>query len=107
MVVILPFAVGLLLLLIQWSLVSWADATALAAAQQAAAAAVPLGATPAEGRAAGAAVAANGALSDTEVTVAREGGRVRATVSGRAVVVLWPREVSSTVVLTAERLTGS
>ena len=36
-VIVLPVALGLFLLLLQWSLVGWADATALAAAQQGAA----------------------------------------------------------------------
>ena len=34
--VLLPFALGIFLLLLQWSLVTWAEATALAAAQEAA-----------------------------------------------------------------------
>lgn len=106
-VVILPVTLGILLLLIQWSLVSWADATALAAAQEAAAVAAPVGASVAEGQAAGTAVAGNGSLTGAEVSVSRVGDRIHATVRGRAVQVLWPREVSSTVVLTAERLTGS
>lgn len=106
-VVLLPVAIGLLLLLIQWSLVSWAQATALAAAQEAAAAAAPLGASLHEAEALGATVTDNGSLTGARVTVERRGTQIRATATGQAVRVLWPRQVSSTVVITAERLTGS
>lgn len=104
---LLPVALGIFLLLLQWSLVAWADATALAAAQQGAASAAALGGDRLEGQAEAAAVAGNGALSGVTVRVERGSRQTRATVSGRAVSLIWPREVSQTVVVTTERLTNS
>ena len=103
--VLLPLAVGIFLLLLQWSLVSWAEATALAAAQESAAQAAALDGTVADGQAAGRDVAANGSLSEVAVAVDRGARQTTATVSGRAVAVLWPQRVTRTVVATTERVT--
>ena len=106
-VIVLPVALGLFLLLLQWSLVGWADATALAAAQQGAAVGAPVGASVADVEAAAGAVADNGSLTDVQVTVSQTSTEVVTVVSGRAVTVLWPRRVESTVMVPRERLTGS
>ncbi len=105
--VLLPVAIGVFLLLLQWSLVAWADATALAAAQQGAAVTSRLDGDRGAGISEAAAAADNGSLSGVSVSVHRGAGRTTATVSGRAISLLWPREVSRTVVVPNERLTGS
>ena len=104
---LLPVALGIFLLLLQWSLVSWADATALAAAQQGAAVTARLDATAGQGRAEARAVADNGSLSAVSVSVDQGRARTSVTVTGRAMSVLWGRSVSRTVVVPTERLTGS
>lgn len=102
---LLPLAIGLLVGLVQWALVAWAESTALAAAQQGAAVAAAEGSSEGAGEAAALEVAGNGSLSGATATV-RDGGRhTTATVTGRAVVVLWPFEVSKTMVATTERVT--
>ena len=53
------------------------------------------------------AVADNGSLTDVKVTVSQTSTEVVTVVSGRAVTVLWPRRVESTVMVPRERLTGS
>lgn len=105
-VVLLPFAFTILLLLIQWALVAWADATALAAAQEAAARAAALGGSPAEGRAAGLGVAGNGSLHHVRVEVLRGAQETSATVTGQAMALVWPREIEMTAVAATERVTG-
>lgn len=105
--VLLPVAIGVFLLLLQWSLVAWADATALAAAQQGAAVTSRLDGDRSAGISEAAAAADNGSLNEVTVSVHRGAGRTTATVSGRAISLLWPREVSRTVVVPNERLTGS
>ena len=93
-----PFALGLFLALLQWGLVAWAESSALAAAQQGASVA-------GEGHAAALGVADNGSLTSVTAHVERGARETRATVTGRAVVVLWPREVSKTIVVNTERVT--
>lgn len=105
--VLLPLTLGIFLLLLQWSLVAWADATALAAAQQGASSAARLGSDTADARAEAGVVAGNGSLRSVRVTVQRGTRQTTATVSGTVVTVLWTRQVSKTVVVTSERLTGS
>lgn len=105
-VVLLPLAFGLFLTLLQWSLNSWAEATALAAAQHAATTSAALGAGEDDGRAAGDDVADNGALRDVVVQVRRGPRETTATVTGRAVTAVWPSTISRTVVVKTERLTA-
>lgn len=102
---LLPFAVGIFLLLLQWSLVTWAEATALAAAQETARAAAVVDGSEAEGRDAGTRAAGNGSLTGVTVTVDRGARQTTATVTGKAVVVIWPREISRTAVAATERVT--
>ena len=102
---LLPFALGIFLLLLQWSLVTWAEATALAAAQETARAAAVIDGSEQEGRSAGSKAAGNGSLTGVTVAVDRGPERTTATVTGNAVVVLWPREVSRTAVAATERVT--
>ncbi|MHA6511884.1 hypothetical protein [Tessaracoccus sp. Z1128] len=106
-VVLLPVTIGVFLSLLQWSLQYWGEATALAAAQQGAAVAAAFGGSRADGEREAAGVAANGALTGVRVSVERGGRVTTATVSGRTVTVVWPREVARTVMVTTERVTGS
>ncbi|HMQ65964.1 MAG TPA: pilus assembly protein [Arachnia sp.] len=103
--VLLPFAIGIFLLLLQWSLVTWAEATALAAAQESARAAAAYDGSEAVGAASGAGVAGNGSLTGVKVIVDRGPRQTTATVTGTAVVVLWPRAVSQTASAATERVT--
>ena len=82
-------------------------ATALAAAQQGAAVASAFNGTRAGGEVAAAEVADNGALTGVRVEIARGARSTTATVRGRAVVVVWPREISKAVTVQTERVTGS
>ena len=103
----LLFPLGLMLLLglMQWALVAWADSSAMAAAQQGAAVAARYGSTAGEGRSAALAAADNGSLQAVSADGRRGPRETTATVRGRAVVVLWPREITKTVVLPSERVT--
>ncbi|GAA4901964.1 hypothetical protein GCM10025789_20750 [Tessaracoccus lubricantis] len=102
-----PLGLALFLGLLQWALVSWAQATAIAAAQQGASVAAVHGATAGEGRHAALEAAANGSMTGVAVAVERGAAHTTATVTGRAVVVVWPREVSGSVMVPTERVTQS
>ncbi|MBB1509216.1 TadE/TadG family type IV pilus assembly protein [Tessaracoccus sp. MC1756] len=102
-----PVGLGLFLALLQWAMVSWAEGSAIAAAQQGASVAAVEGNTAGEGRAAALQAAANGSLTGVTADVTRGARLTTATVTGRAVVVVWPRDISRTVVVTTERVTQS
>lgn len=102
--VLLPFSFAVLLAVLQWAMVSWAEATALSAAQHGAAVAAALDGSAAAGEAAATGAARTAALQSVSVTVERGGATTTATVSGRALVVVWPRDVTRTVVVPTERL---
>lgn len=104
--VLFPLGLGVFLALLQWALIVWAESSAIAAAQQGASVAAQLGSTEAEGRQAALEAADNGSLHEVSATIERGPRVTSATVTGRAVVVLWPREVSKTVILTTERVSG-
>lgn len=106
-VVLLPLSIGILLSLLQWSLQYWAESTALAAAQQGVAVAAAYDGRPGDGEAAAAEVAGNGSLSQVRVSISRGVRTTTATVTGRAVVIVWPREIRKTVTAATERVTGS
>lgn len=106
-VVLLPLSIGILLSLLQWSLQYWAESTALAAAQQGVAVAATYDGRPGDGEAAAAEVAGNGSLSQVHVSISRGVRTTTATVTGRAVVIVWPREIRTTVTAATERVTGS
>ena len=101
---LLPVTFAVLLAVLQWAFLYWAEAPALAAAQEGAAVASVLDGSAAAGEGAAARAADTGGLSAILVDVERGPGETRATVSGRAVSLLWPREVSKTVVVATERL---
>ena len=83
-----------------------AEATALAAAQEAARTAAVHDGSEADGRASGAEAAGNGALTRVRVVVDRGPRQTTATVTGSAVVVLWPRAISQTATAATERVTA-
>ena len=105
-VVLLPMLIGLFLLLLQWSLHAGGDATARAAAQQAAVTAAAYDGDAGRGQTAGEQVANNGALRDVRVEVRRGATETTATVSGAVVVVVWPARIQATVAVPTERITG-
>lgn len=100
-----PVGLGLLLALLQWALITWADATAMAAAHEGAIVAASLGATAGDGQSAAIRAADSGALTQVTASVERGSRQTSATVTGNAVVVLWPQKVSHTMMVTTERLT--
>ena len=100
-----PLGLALLLGLVQWALVTWAESSAMSAAQQGASVAAQEGSAAGEGQAAALTAADNGSLTSVSAQVNRGPRETTATVSGRAVVVLWPREISKTVVVSTERVT--
>ena len=101
--VLFPMSFLVLLAVLQWSLHFWADAT-LAAANQGASAAAVLDGSSASGESQAAAVASNGSLSGVRVAVDRGANETVATVTGRAVTVLWPHAVTRSVRIPTERL---
>lgn len=103
--VLFPLGLALLLGLVQWALVTWAESSAMSAAQQGASVAAQEGSTAGEGQAAALTAADNGSLTAVSSQVSRGPRETTATVSGRAVVVLWPREITKTVVVSTERVT--
>lgn len=107
LVLIFPALFALLLVALQWSLQLWADATALAAAQEGARRAAEYTGSQADGAAAARQALRNGAVEEASVTVERTGVEVTVRVTGRpmSVVPLWQGSVSQSVRTPVERLT--
>ncbi|GAB3821661.1 hypothetical protein GCM10028820_30600 [Tessaracoccus terricola] len=106
--VLFPVAFSVLLLALQWAFVSWADATALAAAQDGARAAAGFRGSAAAGDRVALDAADNGSLTQLAVDVERGGAHTVVTVSGRAVSVVpgWAPLVTKSAEVPTERLTG-
>lgn len=104
-----PLAFTMLMLTLQWGLSAWADATALAAAQDGARVAAAIGGSAVGGVSTAKEAATNGALTDLTVDVERGAMNTTVTVKGRALAVIpgWSPEVSKTVRTPTERLTRS
>ena len=102
-----PVAFGILLLTLQWAMVSWADATALAAAQDGARAASVVNGSAAAGESMALDAAANGSMNGVAVTSTRGATRTSVTVTGSATSVLpgYTPRVSKTAEVPTERLT--
>ncbi len=90
---LLPLAIGLLLATLQWGMVAWANATAVAAVDQTLHAAAARGGDLVRAREAGSEVA-KGALSDVSVKVWRSGAVIEASVTGTANFVMLPVTVT-------------
>nr|WP_108871307.1 TadE/TadG family type IV pilus assembly protein [Tessaracoccus timonensis] len=104
---LLPVVIGIFLLAVQWAMMSWAQTTAHAAAQDAARAAAAYGATEAAGKQAAHEATTNGSLTDVLTTVHRRGETTSATVTGRALVVVpfFPTDIRAEATTPTERLT--
>lgn len=104
-----PLAFSVLLLALQWSLVSWADASALAAAQDGARIAATHRGADADGVATAREASDNGSLSEVSVGISRQPGEVVVTVTGRAVSVVpgWSPAITRTARVPVERVTSS
>ncbi|WP_165444673.1 TadE/TadG family type IV pilus assembly protein [[Pseudopropionibacterium] massiliense] len=85
---LLPLAILVLLATLQWSLLLWAESTAMAAAQDSARAAAVLGGSGEDGREAGRRALANSALGDADVRVDRAATFTTSVVEGTAIRVL-------------------
>lgn len=105
--VLFPVAFTVLLLALQWAFVSWAEATALAAAQDGARVAAGFQGSSDSGHRAAGQAADNGSLAGVAVTVDRGPASTTVTVSGTAVSVVpgWAPPVSRTAEFPTERLT--
>lgn len=85
---LLPLAVLVLLAALQWSLLLWAESTAMAAAQDSAREAAVLGGSGTAGLKAGEQAVSNSALNDVTVEVDRAPTFTTAVVRGSAIQVL-------------------
>ena len=85
---LLPLAMLVLLAALQWSLLLWAESTAMAAAQDSARAAAVLRGSVEHGREAGRRALFNSSLSDATVRVDRAATFTTAVVEGTAIRVL-------------------
>lgn len=79
-----PLAFGILLLTLQWAMVSWAGSSALAAAQDGARVAAAINGSASAGESAAKEAAGNGSLNAVEVSVNRGATRTSVSVSGSA-----------------------
>ncbi len=104
---LLPLVISIFLLAVQWAMMSWAQTTAHAAAQDAARAAAAYGASEAAGTQAAHDATTNGSLTDVSATVHRSGDTTSATVTGRALVVVpfFPTDIRAEATTPTERLT--
>ncbi|TRY17251.1 pilus assembly protein [Tessaracoccus rhinocerotis] len=102
-----PVAFSVLLLALQWAFVSWADATALAAAQDGARVAAGFEGNADAGDRVASEAADNGSLTAMTVYVQRGAVLTTVTVSGRSVSVVpgWAPLVTKSAEFPTERLT--
>ncbi len=83
-----PLAFGILLLTLQWAMVSWANSSALAAAQDGARVAAAINGSASAGESVAREAAENGSLDSVAVSVSRGPTRTSLTVSGSAASVI-------------------
>ncbi len=104
-----PVAFGMLLLTLQWALVAWADASALAAAQDGARVSAVMKGSEAAGESVAREAATNGSLDNIEVLVSRGAVLTTVTVRGTSQALLpgITPAVSKTAEVPTERLTRS
>lgn len=104
-----PLAFGILLLGLQWALSSWAEATALAAAQDGARAVAGFGGDASSARQAAHTATQNGSLSDVTVEVELSQTRVVVVVEGRPMSVVpgFTPTVTRSAHAPVERITSS
>ncbi len=104
-----PLAFAVLLLSLQWALVAWAGASALAAAQDGARATAVINGSSAAGESVAREAATNGSLENVQVLVSRGATRTTVTVRGNSPSLLpgVTPAVSKTAEVPTERLTRS
>lgn len=104
-----PVAFGVLLLTLQWAMVTWGESSALAAAQDGARVTAAINGTTGAGESVALEAASNGSLSGVSVIVVRGSSRTSVTVRGSAVSLLpgLTPSVSRTSEIPTERLTTS
>lgn len=104
-----PVAFGVLLLTLQWAMVAWGEASALAAAQDGARVTAAIDGSTGAGESVARAAASNGSLSGINVSVVRGSANTSVTVSGSSVSLLpgLTPSVSRTAEIPTERLTRS
>lgn len=108
-VLVFPLVFGALLLTLQWAMTTWAETTALAAAQDAARAASAIGANTTAGQQAGGQAASNGSLDDVHITVTKGPTTTTATITANSITVIpgWQPAITKTAQAPTERLTTS
>ena len=104
-----PLVLSALWLAMQWAMLSWANATALAAAQDGARTAAALDSTAAQGQTVAATAADNGSITDLSVSASRAATLTTVTVTGRALQVIpgFPADIQVTATAPTQRLTTS
>ena len=104
-----PLVLSALWLAMQWAMLSWANATALAAAQDGARTAAALNATGSQGEAAATSAASNGSIDNLTVSANRAARLTTVTVTGQALQVIpgFPTDIAVTATAPTQRLTPS
>ncbi|MCC2592479.1 pilus assembly protein [Tessaracoccus sp. OS52] len=104
-----PLVFAAFLATLQWAMITWADATALAAAQDGARLAAARHSTAAAGQAAAAAAANNGSLTAVTTTINRGPTQTAATVTGTALSIIpgYTPTITKSAQAPTERLTQS
>ncbi|GAB3821940.1 hypothetical protein GCM10028820_31570 [Tessaracoccus terricola] len=109
MTLMFPLVLGVLLTTLQWAMISWANATALAAAQDGARTAAAQYATTEAGRTTAAAASNNGSLTNITITINRSPTQTTATVTGTALSIIpgYRPTITKTAQSPTERITTS
>ncbi len=107
--ILFPLVAAALWLAMQWAMITWAHATALAAAQDGARTTAALGATPGQGRTAALQAAGNGSLNQITIDATRGSTLTSVTVTGDALRVIpgFPVHIDVTATAPTQRLTQS
>jgi len=109
MTLLFPLVFGVLLATLQWAMISWADATALAAAQDAARITAAHNSTTTAGNTAATTAADNGSLSNIHITIQRGATATTATITGTALTVIpgFHHTIAKTAQAPTQRITQS
>ncbi|WP_158600716.1 TadE/TadG family type IV pilus assembly protein [Tessaracoccus antarcticus] len=109
MTLLFPLVFAVLLSTLQWAMVSWADATALAAAQDAARITAAHNSTTAAGNTAATSAAGNGSITGIQISIQRGATATTATVTGTALTVIpgFHHTITKTAQAPTQRITQS
>ena len=104
-----PLLFAVLLLTLQWAMISWAEATALAAAQDAARITAAHNSTITAGHTTATAAANNGSLTGIHITINRGAAATTATISATALTVIpgYRHSITKTAQAPTQRITQS